>query len=503
MHSLYDPARESHRLLESVAGSGCLVFLGLGGGFHVAAALEDPNVAAVLVIEKDMPTLRALLDRVPLAPVLADARVRVLAGHEGIRPGLFSAWQPALMGSLQTVALRSWCEAQKSFFDTAVSELRLAIDAVRADYGVQAHFGKRWFSNMLMNLEAAERPSAELPAGATAHVTAAGPSLELQMAEIAAPVRRGLLIASDTSLPALLRWGATPDAVISLDCQNHSYHHFLQGVPARTTLFLDLASPPFLPRRATRVAFIASGHPFASYICSRWKQFPAVDTSGGNVAQAAVSLARYLGARTITLHGADFCYPGGKPYSRGTYLYDFFDSTQSRVAPTESRIWAFLNRSSDVRRERIGERSIYTTTLLREYHGRMARLIETIDAQVIPAPGDGLPLPDGSSRRPGGDAHALVPPAPSAPRCGWREFLSDYAKELSGIDSSGHPVGALYHALDARQRELWETILPIAAQVIAEGGDGMIGAPSIVEARRWALARISRILTPQGPAPYA
>ena len=292
MHSLYDPEREAQRLVESVKGSGCLVFLGLGAGFPVAAALEDPRVASVLILEKDIPTVRSLLQNLPLAGPLGDTRVRLVAGREAIRPGLFSAWQPALMGALQTVALRAWCEAQPAWCDSAVNELRLAIEQVRSDYGVQAHFGKRWFSNMLLNLETAERPPARMPFGASAHVTAAGPSLELQIPHIISPGRRGMLIATDTSLPALLRWGAAPDAVISVDCQNHSYHHFLQGVPARTMMFLDLASPPFLARTARRLAFIASGHPFARYIDSRWRRFPRVDTSGGNVAHAAVSLAR-------------------------------------------------------------------------------------------------------------------------------------------------------------------------------------------------------------------
>ena len=43
----------------------------------------------------------------------------------------------------------------------------------------------------------------DLPSGIAAHVTAAGPSLERQMAQLASPARGGLLVATDTSLPAL------------------------------------------------------------------------------------------------------------------------------------------------------------------------------------------------------------------------------------------------------------------------------------------------------------
>jgi hypothetical protein len=494
LHSLYDPQQESRRLVESLKGSGCFVFLGLGAGFLVAAALGDPQVASVLVLEKDVATLRSLLQHLPLAGQLGDARVRLAAGPEAIRQRLFTAWQPALMGALQTVTLRAWCEAQPAWSAAAIAQLRLAIDEVRSDYGVQAHFGKRWFSNMLLNLEAAERPPALLPSGATAHVTAAGPSLERRMAQIASPAREGMLIASDTSLPALLRWGAAPDAVLSLDCQIYSYHHFLQGVPARTTVFLDLASPPSLARTAGRLAFIASRHPFARYVDSRWRRFPRVDTSGGNVAHAAVSLARCLGARQITLHGADFSYPRGKAYARGTYLYDFFDSTQSRVEPTESRSYAFLHRSSDLQRERHGGTWVYTTTVLREYRERMIRLMQEIDAEVIPSAGDGLALPRLSGPRAApaeGPAETVAPPA--APR-GWREFLSGYAEELAGLRVPAGAAGIRFHLLDRPQRELWETILPITARVIAEHPGELAGASALAEAKRWALQRIVRVL---------
>jgi hypothetical protein len=502
LHSLYDPERESRRLVESARGSGCLVFLGLGAGFHVAAALEDPNVASVLIFETNIPTVRALLQNMPLARVLGDARVRLLTGLHGIRSGLFLAWQPALMGTLQTVALRSWCEMHAAFFKDAVSKLRLAIEEVRSDYGVQAHFGKRWFSNMLLNLEIADRPAPEMPFAGAALVTAAGPSLERQRAQIAAPARGTMLIASDTSLPALIRWGATPDAVISVDCQNYSYHHFLQGIPGTTTIFLDLASPPFLARNARRLAFITSGNPFSVYIDSRWRHFPRIDTSGGNVAHAAVSLARHLGARKITLFGADFSYPHGKPYSRGTYLYDFFDSMQDRTSPTESRSYSFLFRSPDVRKERFGDRITYTTALLGEYRERMVRLMQSIDAEVIPAPGDGLDLPHVPGQRLDSGPEPVGLP-PSTPDRGWREFLADYAQELAGIDPAGSPIGARYHLLDRARRELWETILPVAARVIAEEGEATAGAQAFSEARRWVLARISRVLGRHNTSPYA
>ena len=311
LHSLYDPLGESRKIIARLRGAGCIVILGMGGGFAVSASLEDPGVSSVIVVEKDASTLRTLLEHLPIAGLLRDMRVSVAAGLEGMRSALLAAWQPALMGGLATAPLRPWCEREAAFFSAATGELQAVVNKIRADYSVQAHFGKRWFSNMLLNMEPASSTSPSLPFVTSARVVAAGPSLERQLAVLAAPGESNFLLASDTSLPALRRAGIQPDGVLSIDCQTYGYHHFLQGISAHSTLFLDLASPRFLARRSARPVFAASGHPFAAYLDARWKRFPKMDTSGGYVAHAAVSLAHCLGARTITVYGADFSYPEG------------------------------------------------------------------------------------------------------------------------------------------------------------------------------------------------
>lgn len=495
LHSLYDPVGESRKIMAGLRGAGCIVILGMGAGFAIAASLEDAGVSSVLVIEKDASTLRALLEHLPVAGLLQDPRVFVTAGLEGVRPALLTAWQPALMGGLATAPLRPWCERENQFFTAANREIRAVVDDIRADYSVQAHFGKRWFSNMLLNMEPASSSATDLPHLANAHVIAAGPSLEHQLAMLAAPGAPGFLLASDTSLPALRRAGIQPNGVLSIDCQSHGYHHFFQGIPSQSTLFLDLASPHFLARRSTRLTFAASGHPFAVYLDARWKRFPSMDTSGGNVTHAAVSLAWCLGARTITVYGADFSYPAGKPYSRGTYLYDLFESSQTRLLPSESRFFSFLYRTSDTRKERVGASFRYTTDVMLAYRERLLRFMEAIPADVVCVPGEGLALD-----------HAGGVPAPreassredgwrgSQPRCSWSEFLADYADDLAALPVLRHPAGSSFRTLHASEKELWGTLLPIAARVIMESPETASGAAALDGARQWALSRISRVL---------
>jgi hypothetical protein len=491
LHSLYDPRQESARLAESLRGAGCLVVCGLGAGYHVSALLDDPGVRVLMVVEKDAAVLRSLFEQFPLARLLRDDRVILMAGLEQIRPTVLSSWQPAVMGGMRTVPLRPWCEQERSFFDAAAAEIQAAIEAVRGDYSVQSHFGKRWLTNILLNLHRLEKPSRPLPHGASAAVTAAGPSLELQMPALIRERDRVLLVATDTSLPALVRWGVRPDAVLSIDCQNHGYHHFLQGMPAGTTLFLDCASPPVLARRLEAPIFVGSGHPFVRYIDAHWRGLLRIDTSGGNVAHAAVSLARALGARRIFIYGADFSYPAGKAYARGTYLYDYFWTDQSRVSTSESRFFSFVHSSAQARREIHGGKTIYTTPLLHGYRERFMSLMASIDAEVIPVTGDGLDLTPG--RKAFSEGEREVSPTQvlqgDVPKSGWKEFLADYASEIGRLPSWSS-------ASNARELDLWSTILPVAAQVVREGA--LPGDAALEEARGWSLERISRVTQNQG-----
>jgi hypothetical protein len=491
LHSLYDPAREGRRLLASQGDAGCLVFFGLGGGYLVTAALENQEVCAIIVIERGVQTIRALMERIPLAPLIEDARVQLLAGTGEIRTVVPAAWQPALMGGMRTVPLVPWCAVHGDFHAEAARETNAAVEAVRADYGVQAHFGKRWFANMLWNMPAAERQGRDVPRRSRASVTAAGPSLEGQLARLAEGRDGGMVIAADTSLPALLQAGITPDAVLSIDCQSHGYHHFFRGVPEGTTLFLDLASPPQLSRLTRRTFFVAGTHPFAAYLSARWMDIPRIDMSGGNVTHAALSLARGLGAREITLFGADFSYPRGRSYCRGTYIHELFHSRYCRVVPVESSFFAFLFRDPRTSGEPFLGGRRYTTPLLDGYRENLLRLMGQLDAECTAVPGEGLPL----DHPPAPAMRVAAPLHWRPPRCGWKEILIDLADQLRTLPGLGPSRWAALSTLSLAQREVLNILLPIAASVERESGPGYPRISALEQARQWAITRLERVLT--------
>jgi hypothetical protein len=492
LHSTVDPHREGRRYFELYRGAGYLVFLGLGGGYQVLPFLGDEGVCRILIVEGQAAFLRAVLERIDLRRLLLDSRVHLELeqGPERIRDFLLSDYLPAIHGNLSVVPLRPSVEARREYYEGLLDCIRAAVEQVAEDYSVQARFGRRWFTNTLANLEAAEKATAAVKPTRRALVVGAGPSLEGQLQTLRELRREALLIASDTSLPALLACGIRPDLVLSIDCQQISYHHFLQGLPEEVTLALDLASPPVLARRAPRVLFFASRHPLSLYLSAHFRPFPPIDTSGGSVAHAAVHLAQQLGAREIYLLGLDFSYPDGKAYCRGTYLYSLFGALGHRLAPLPSLFFSFMLRGQ-LHPQPIPGGVRYTSAALLAYKSRLESLLAGSESRIIQLPGRGLPLqlptPPAAGRH--GTGRIMAAGAPLVP---WRSFLERYLEGLRALPEPEPPLSRYLQKLPEEQRALWLTLLPAAAALrerLHRQGHELLR-----EVQSWSVGMVSRCL---------
>jgi hypothetical protein len=495
-HSTVDPQKEARRFFHSYGGSGYLVFLGLGGGYHIRPFADSSDPARIVIVEEELSFVRAVLEQIDMRPILLDPRVRLLVGQSAsaIKSFLLSDYLPAIYGDLRTVPLRPAVEAGGRYYPDLVRSIRELIGTVADDYTVQAQFGKKWYVNTLANLPAVQGSAVTLRPVQRVFITGAGPSLESQISELRAIRDSGFLIASDTSLPALRSHGITPDLVLSIDCQLVSYHHFLRGMPDGVPLLLDLASPPVLTRLSRCCAFFASSHPLSLYLSAHWRPLPQIDISGGNVSHAAVSVARFLGARQVVLLGVDFSYPEGKAYSRGTYLYPLFRSQESRLAPLDSLFLALILKNASIMKDRIEGSLRYTTRPLIGYKERLERYLRDWDAEVVALPGRGVPLElqpgdRGVQRREGRILAA------GAPNADWRSFLHRYLQDLEALPGPSPPISRYLYELDEGQRSLWLTLYPAAAAFREhDGQDTMREHRLLHRVREWSIAVVKRYL---------
>ncbi|MDR1302510.1 MAG: DUF115 domain-containing protein [Treponema sp.] len=462
LHSLVDPVREGNRLISTVKDAGFLVLFGLGGGFALAAALEREDIQHVLVIDYDMQSIAELLDSKPYH--LADPRVHILVdpSPELIEGYILKHYQPVLYRGIQVIPLRTRIDAEPEQFSAAAQGINAAIAHITGDHSVQAHFGARWFSNILRNLLSAKPATDPFPRINQAAICAAGPSLDMQLPLLAGKRQDCFLIATDTSLPSLLHAGLEPDAVVSIDCQHISYYHFMQRLPSHIPLYLDLASPPVVASQTQDPRFFSGGHPLTRYVSQYWQPLVWVDTSGGNVTYAAVSLADCLGAEQVELYGADFAYPLGRSYARGTYLTPFFDARQTRFTPLEALWSTFLYRNPELKRIQQGDAWYYETPTLSRYRRLLEEKTASLYSRVISIEGMTAPLHIKTPQKTRSSSPRM---SFSEPGIAARDFIAGYREAIRALPRLRGTVQEYLQGLSAAQGRIFTTLLPLAATV--------------------------------------
>ncbi len=505
LHSTFDPIKEAMRYYNTTKKSEFIIFIGMGAGYHILPFIDDRKISQIVIVEKDIHLLKGVLENVDLRKILADPRLTLLVedSPQKIKRFLLSNYFPAISGDLQTVILQPFFRIERNYLNNLISAIKDAISKIADDYTVQAHFGKKWFSNILINLEVAEQSYLTIKPTRRIMITGAGPSLEDQIDKIKEMKRDTSLLATDTSLPFLLEKDILPDIVISIDCQQVSYHHFLKGMPQGIPLVIDLASPPILTRITDKIIFFSSNHPFSIFINRKWRRFPIIDTSVGNVSHAAVSLANTLGAEQIYLFGIDYSYPEGKAYTRGTYIYPYFRSMETRIKPLTTLLFQFIMRNKTISKISERGRIIYTTKPMSSYKTRLEEFLKTLNSTIIQIPGKGLPLQISGTRELKANKNNLPGLFAAGPyKQTWKDFLQYYQQLVMKLPEPYLPLGKYLKNLSIEERDVWLTQFPAAAAIRETPSNNPSSrsiAPSelLKEVRRWTLSKIEHILENQ------
>jgi hypothetical protein len=353
----------------------------------------------------------------------------------------------------------------------------------------------RWFSNIIRNIKNAnlitEGFSKDIFASPVteAAIVAAGPSLDQQIHLLSECKHRGVfIISTDTALPVLLQNDIMPDTTVSIDCQHISYYHFMGcNLKAGIPLVLDIASPPLLSGLSPAPVFFSGGHPLAQYISAAWQPLPLLDTSGGNVTYACLSLAEHLGANHITLFGADFSYIGSKTYARGTYIYPFFEKKQTRFSPAQSLFSAFLYRSPFLQKEK-QEQNYHETASLKMYRKKFEEKAATMNAHITAAKGQGAPI-DLSQKILDAVKPVTFTAVPVSKKSGV-EFLEQYREDIAALPAADENY---LQRLSVKDRQIFITLLPCLA-ALRHRRAGLKTKDLIEETKRFCIQKITSIL---------
>jgi hypothetical protein len=492
LHSTVDPAREAQRLTETFTDdSPFLIFLGLGAGFTQTAALEH-GASRVLVIDYDLGGITELISRIDYSFLFNDSRFTLLVDPScgDIYNFIIQQYYPALSGGIKTIPLHARIKADPSMFDLAAMAIKNAVNSVASDYSVQAQFGCRWFSNIIRNVLAFDSESLQKISAKETAIVAAGPSLDIQLSQLREfKTRGGFIMSTDTAFPALRYNGIMPDAVVSIDCQHISYYHFLGCDLKDIPLLLDMGSPPAITRFTQKRIFFCGGHPLAMYIKKYWRDFPVIDTSGANVTYACLSIAESLGARHITLFGADFSYIGSRTYARGTYIYPYFEKKQNRLYPLEALHSAFLYRTPFLRKEE--GQQYRETSSLHIYRRKLEEKVSNMNVQVTSAKGEGVPMK--LDRKNTNNTANNIPFANNTDSISAVDFLVQYKNKITDLPEKKIKNGS-FSELNDEERRILFTLLPGIAAIKRRNSSFKL-AQLINEAKNFHISAIDKVLS--------
>ena len=223
-NSIYDPVKEAQQIIGSLKPDSFIFFAGIGGGFHIREFLRTRPNSYCAVSESSLFSFRSLIELIDLSDIFQDPRVSIFPDCTSvhIQKQIPLSYLPALHGDFALYSSRTWQDRNKCELAILETHIKSALYAISSDYSVQAHFGKIWFRNALINLEMAAESECTIPCEDTkkiAIVAAAGPSLEDVIPELKTYRSDFTIFSTDTAFSTLLSSGLIPDYFISIDAQ--------------------------------------------------------------------------------------------------------------------------------------------------------------------------------------------------------------------------------------------------------------------------------------------
>lgn len=383
LHSKYNPINEAEKMFSGKEEF--VLFCGLGAGVHISVFLNKIGKKRCAVLESDFSDMKALLHDVDFSSIFLNNRVHILQPVcEGVlKEELLQTYIPILDGKFEIKFLRPWECYYKNLKHSILENIDAFISSLKRDISTQAHFGKIWLRNIILNLKTASQISPKKPAvntKQTAFILGAGPSLEASFSLLKAKREQFVIFATDTAFPVLSKNGITADFFISIDPQIISYSHCFKILSASTIGIFDLCANPLTVKQfikhGNKFLFTVGSHPFACY-AAQYSSFPKSDTKSGTVALSALSAAISLGFSEFKFAGLDFAYTNGKAYSRGTYLSELFSRASTKLSPEETKFTELIFRT-DVEKHILNEKITYRSQLLDEYRAHFFQCTENI-----------------------------------------------------------------------------------------------------------------------------
>lgn len=378
IHSKYDPEREAINLVNNIDENSFYLVTGIGAGFFIKKLSEKYPNSKIVAIENSQDDIDFLEKHFQIISELKMNNV-IITTTENLYNSLLQNYIPSIYPSFKLIEYRSWILENQDIFEKIQNITSEALKNIAQDFSTQAHFGKIWQRNIINNLKQISSDTEIIfPKEKIAVVVAAGPSLDKKIAWIKENREKIFIFATDTAYKTLQKEQIFSDAVISIDGQNISYHHFLRKINDKTIFIFDLCGNSSCIRKIKKngnnIIFTTTGHPlitFAEQTQNIDYNFIFANAGTGTVTISALDFANKVGFNEIIVIGADFSFPNKKPYAKGTYLEDIYMSYNNRTTTIEKNYISLMYRT-----EIIKDLKYPTTKILQSYKQAFQKWLE-------------------------------------------------------------------------------------------------------------------------------
>jgi len=413
VHSRYRPVEEARSLVDTLASrdqdaeadddgldSICFFTAGLGLGYHAAEIERRFSKPFLIITEDDLSLIKAAFCVTDLSTPMRERRLTILTSldkaalHARLRPIM----TPLMLG-LRFVAPPHSRRYHVQFHAQVSSLLRDFVSYCRLQMVSVVRNARITCQNAAFNLATyVSQPGIEVlsqrAAGYPAIIVAAGPSLARNADQLQNLRQHAVVIAVQTVLKSLLRQGAPPHIVTSLDYHEISAQ-FFHGVEDFGDTIL-VAEPKVtwhvLDTFRGRTHTLHSG--FIDDLLRDAAPQRGSLRAGSTVAHLAFYVAEYLGCDPIILVGQDLSFSDGLYYPPGMQIERIWQPELSRFQTIEMKQWERIARGrGGLRRVKdIHGRDVYTDDQLFTYAEQFQSDFLSSSASVIHASEGGMRL---------------------------------------------------------------------------------------------------------------
>lgn len=350
LHDETDPEKEIPQFLDMIEedATGVVLLTGMGLGYTPMAILRERKHVQHLVLFDLIPDIFVQsMKHMDLSSLLSDPRLTLGIGPE---PDIESVLEPIQL-SLQLESIHNLkhiptFSIDKNRYETFNEKLFTIANQHNLGGGAILRGGRAYTDNRLKNLTTMYKNKIieDLKgrfAGIPAILVAGGPSLDMDIHLLSELKDRAVIIAVDSTLPALVANGVSPDFMTAIDPYDLIYEKFSEALPDMGDTSL-IASAWVAPKVAKVFPPKQIFWTFAGRNMENWMQsmMGGHMPSGGasTVAHLNLVAAIIMGCSPIVFIGQDLAYTGRASHASNTAL-TFNKEMKDLFAEKKDLLW--------------------------------------------------------------------------------------------------------------------------------------------------------------------